>query len=742
MDDTQSQFALAREDKPRPRRVVTAPVTGPPPQPKPSLPSSTSSRPEDIVETLYNHPSVKIISFTSTQHSSLVPRPSTEGDQPGTLPASSRLERTIAVGPFCIYRVPGSVVFLSCGSALQPILPKSQCWCINEDNSRFVLQIRRPQYWRIELPVAEPDDQGRALQLRDVFDKVLLFEKTLCPFERSFIVPLPEESQVKKKAWTPDGKNLISSRFLSELASPMASRLYGRERRHSALTDEITPMNIDFETHKEHDGFRDGQDEDESGHTNLTKTPRASTSFMNIREKFNQTPPRPASDLVTASASVTTPRDHVEDEPAASSSQQSVGTSSGSYGVDGTRHDKRAMVTEEDRSTVPTVQDAKIAPISEHHNVRSAQPQEGFLQDSVVSDGGKGRVGDKDIVSEPSSFEGSGHIAPINLTRKRMTRALAGRAFTAPPQLTVVTSPPSKSSGSRGCPAQANPPQPAQPPAPEDTSPVGSTDSFHSVQSWHSPVTPLPPSPPSSRPVTPSLPQFPHPHENIVLPQRSPRTKDNPAYSNTPDTDRTFLPADHRTDDTVSPLPRSPNIDNDHVNPISVDRPLATSHTSALEETPQARPRPRPRQSFSVSRQALSPLPSAAHFFSPPRRQSPQSRMSLVRRLPSTIIYKTLEILLGPPSYLISLMLKVAAKIVAGEWRGLVFGFGEGGEEIPVQWDYSDGEFSDWSGDEDYAMAKCTQSNSSSSNSIPRISNNRRESGPTEGEDNRSWEVD
>lgn len=93
-DDT--QFALARGGMPRPRRVVTAPVTGPPSQPKPS---STSSRPEDIVETLYNHPSVKIISFTSTQHSSLVPRPSsTEGDRPGTLPASSRLERTIAVG--------------------------------------------------------------------------------------------------------------------------------------------------------------------------------------------------------------------------------------------------------------------------------------------------------------------------------------------------------------------------------------------------------------------------------------------------------------------------------------------------------------------------------------------------------------------------------------------------------------------------------------------------------------------
>ncbi|KAI1760904.1 inheritance of peroxisomes protein 1-domain-containing protein [Hypoxylon sp. FL1150] len=717
-DDT--KFAPGRGDMPRPRRVVTAPVTAPSSHPKPCLPSSTSSRPEELVETLYNHPSVKIISFTSTQHSPLLSRPSAEGDKAGNLPASSRLERTIAVGPFCIYRVPGSVVFLSCGSALQPILPKSQCWSINEDNSRFVLQIRRPQYWRVELPVSEPDDQERALQLRDVFDKVLLFEKTVCPFERSFTVLLPEEEEVKKKAWTPDGKNLISSRFLSELASPMASRLYGRERRDSALTDEIMRLNIGLDTHREYDESRDGQDEDSTGQ-NPIKTPRANSSFMNIREKFNQTPPRPSSDHIPAPWSVGT-RGRLEDESA--TSQKSIGASS--------------LATEED---ISTARDAKLVLISEQHNVRSTQARGEFLRDSVVSDTEKRKVTGKEAVNEPSSFEGSGHIRPINLTRKRMSRALAGRAYTAPPQLTVVTSPPSKSRAPQESPGRANPPEPTQPPASEETSPVGSTDSFHSVQSWHSPVTPLPPSPPSSRPVTPSILQFPHPHENVVLPRRSPRAKGNLTYSNTPDTDRTFLPADHRTDSTVSPLPRSPDIDNNHVSSMPVDGPSGASYTSALEERHQARPRPRPRQSFSVSRQALSPLPSAANFFSPPRMQSPQSRMSLVRRLPSTIISKTMEyFFLGPPSYLISLMLKVAAKIIAGEWRGLVFGVGEGGEAIPVQWDYSDDEFSDWSGDEDYAMAKCSQSNSNSSTSIPRAGNSYRQD--SDSTDGRSSEVD
>jgi hypothetical protein len=56
------------------------------------------------------------------------------------------------------------------------------------------------------------------------------------------------------------------------------------------------------------------------------------------------------------------------------------------------------------------------------------------------------------------------------------------------------------------------------------------------------------------------------------------------------------------------------------------------------------------------------------------------------------MIQKTCEILMSPPSHLISLMLNVAARIAAGEWRGLVFGVDERGEQIPVQWDWSEEE--------------------------------------------------
>jgi hypothetical protein len=84
-------------------------------------------------------------------------------------------------------------------------------------------------------------------------------------------------------------------------------------------------------------------------------------------------------------------------------------------------------------------------------------------------------------------------------------------------------------------------------------------------------------------------------------------------------------------------------------------------------------------------------------------------------------------------------MLKVAAKIAAGEWRGLVFGFGEAGEQIPVQWDYySEGEFSGLSDDDDYTLAN---HGSSRSDTIPRTNTRRRSKG-THYDRHGSWEID
>ncbi|KAI1371895.1 inheritance of peroxisomes protein 1-domain-containing protein [Hypoxylon crocopeplum] len=730
-DDSKSAHGSA--DMPRPRRVMTEPVVLPSSHPKSNVSSAESSRSEELVETLYSHPSVKIISFTSTQRTSFGPRPSSGGEErPGTLPASSRLERTIAVGPFRIYRAPGSVAFLSCGSALQPILPKSQCWCIDEDNSRFVLQIRRPQYWRIELPVSEPDDQERALVFRDVLDRVLLFEKTQCPFQRSFAVDLPDqpETPIKKKAWTAEGKHLKSSPFLVDPSSSPSARAIIEDRRASVSGQG--PSGFDLGPDQERYENQRGYWQDKTDHEEESLVIEGRGHGTRWQRPLQVA----ADDPDIAPADGTKPLHPLPRE--------------GKAIAPGVQDAKRILILEDDSNNptqLPTSQavdlQATEGTLSGDVDVRRLDR---ILQDPIVPNPEKGRVTSNEPIDEPS-FEGSGHVVPMNLTRKRMSRALAGRAFTAPPQLTVVTSPPSKAkelpAGAKG-----QPPPSSKPVVSDENSPVGSTDSFHSVQSWHSPITPLLPSPPSSRPVTPSTARFPHPHENIPLPRPSSRARDNAAYMNTPDTDRTFIPSSAgttgHTDETASPTPPSPaDNHNNHVSPIPIDERSNVSCATALEERSQVQQRPRLRpNSLSISRRALSPLPSAANFFSPPSRQPSQSRIAAVRRLPSAIIQKTMEILLSPPAYLVSLMLKVAAKIAAGEWRGLVFGFGEGGEKIPVQWDYSDGEFSDWSDDEDYAMARSKQSSSSSSsNSLARAAN-RNQRDQTVAEDSRSWEVD
>lgn len=96
------------------------------------------------------------------------------------------------------------------------------------------------------------------------------------------------------------------------------------------------------------------------------------------------------------------------------------------------------------------------------------------------------------------------------------------------------------------------------------------------------------------------------------------------------------------------------------------------------------------------------------------------------------IIAKTCEILLSPPSHLINLMLSVAARIAAGEWRGMVFGYDEAGEAIPVQWDYSDGGLSDWGDDDDHYMR---QFGGSRSRSVAGLSNALDHGG-------KGWEID
>ncbi|KAI0857553.1 inheritance of peroxisomes protein 1-domain-containing protein [Xylaria cubensis] len=723
------EFAANAPETPRPRRVMTAPVPASmsPQQPRPSSPSQPApSESEELVETLYSHPSVRIISFTSSRRgfTTSLPAPSDNDAPPGSLPPSSRLERTIAIGAFRIYRAPGSVAFLSCGSALQPILPRSQCWCINEDNSRFVLQIRRPQYWRIEVPVADPDDAHRAVLLREVFDKILLFEKTECPFERSFTIKLPDpETPVKKKAWTAEGKHLISSPFDSDLSPPADTpTAISRGKRATGTARDMSPGSARFiDVDEAQDGVRFRARNQSFGdvlsyfntqlHTDVTSdTASTRSDTHSSRDDYH---------LIGASAQTITDSPTLTDnfvgDSAAPPSVPNPPTTRSPYfkeqeesnnaDISRAEGELEAVVRRADRiresvevsvDTTPHLQDAVVARSLQQGSILNRKDDD--VLDSVHSDG----------EDSPASFEGSGGVAPVNLARKRVTRMLAGRSFTTVTPPSTLAASPAKSNK----PVAARKKSRSPPHSTEVQSRSASTDSFHSIQSWHSSITPPPASPGSGESSSKV--------ESVGLPRSPSPGTYSPTHITTPKNTINVVPSSSVLDSCSNgePTPRP-------VRFVIDERSKDSSNSEGEPRMSRERfPRRRSHAGSVSGRRALSPLPSAANLFTPPPRQTPQSRLAAVRRLPAAIMHKTMEILLSPPSHLIKLMLKVAAMIMAGEWRGLVYGLSEEGEQIPVQWDYySDGEFSDFSDSDDYTL---TARSSNYSSGVPRAGVRRR----------------
>ncbi|KAI2634547.1 inheritance of peroxisomes protein 1-domain-containing protein [Xylaria nigripes] len=769
-------FVSHGPDVPRPRRVSTASDTLSTSSQlsKSSSPASSplAVRPksEDLVETLYNHPFVKIIAFTSSRYgsSTLLPSSSDTDAPPGSLPPSSRMERTIAVGAFRIYRAPGSVAFLSCGSALQPIFPKSQCWCINQDNSRFVLQIRRPQYWRIEVPVADPEDADRAVLLRDVLDKVLLFEKTECPFERSFTVHLPDPPQepVKKKAWTAEGKKLIASRFQSDLAPPaQVPKVISRGERATSVSAREFPSlctepRIDDGAPKP-PGLGAGAGflglfplnhtlpEEANATSSIDFVPpfpplceadsdsidpleQPAVGLPNILEKITQEPtvtsesiPPSVDDEVAQDLGAQTPDSsadrkmtllqethahctelcrptspeaplsieaHQSPEPDSFEESEAVGNCNSPIRSETVKGVHLAQIPQTTPKLPSVSADATANPSDTRvpetpREICTSNQEEDSLEADCASDN-----------DNPAPFEGSGRVAPINLTRKRMSRMLAGRSFTTIPKLSIAAFPPVKPKSQSPAKNVSSTQLPRA--LVEGHSPSASTDSFHSVQSWSFPATQPLASASSSRPESPQTEHIPSPTERLVLPELP------SSHAIAPNSAKHAVPGSSIASGSTESNPQYTQaiFNNPPKKAVSTENALKVSRLSTFEHKVPIRRRSH-ASNLSISRRDLSPLPPAANLFTPPPGQTSRSRLAVVSRLPAVFVNKTVEILMSPPGHLVSLMLKVAAKIAAGEWRGLVFGFGEAGEQIPVQWDYySDGDFSDLSDSDGYSI--------------------------------------
>lgn len=99
------------------------------------------------------------------------------------------------------------------------------------------------------------------------------------------------------------------------------------------------------------------------------------------------------------------------------------------------------------------------------------------------------------------------------------------------------------------------------------------------------------------------------------------------------------------------------------------------------------------RLTGASQRRAFSPMPQAQNLFCPPKRTPG-------RDFTSALVRKTYELVLGPPSHLVSLMLRIAASISNG------FGFStyrvRRAEKIPCSWD-SDDE-AEWPEEDDFGI--------------------------------------
>lgn len=272
--------------------------------------------------------------------------------------------------------------------------------------------------------------------------------------------------------------------------------------------------------------------------------------------------------------------------------------------------------------------------------------------------------------------------SPDLKTPRRPKPLRTWRTVTAPPQLSLRTSPPSTSD------AEAFP-------APLDLdrqlSVSSSIESFHS---FHSPISPLAPSPTSSNS---SPEQWAAGDLSYVKPRGHARDVSEVTITAHPPSQRWDMPEDDTT--TTSGYESA----HSHTSPPSPPRTPTTLppsiSSSSLYSSSSATPAPlteppTPKQ-IRLRRarrhpRARSPLPSSTNLYSP---YSPGSHHSVSgHHLTTAILQRTCSLLLGPPIQLIALMLRIAGKIASGMFQGSVCGvMGEGGKRVPCSWDFSDG---------------------------------------------------
>ena len=81
-------------------------------------------------------------------------------------------------------------------------MSRTQCWCVDGE-SKFAIKLKQVIY-RIELPFETDVDKEGVEELKRVLGRVIMYEKTPCPFKRGFQIDVPELPEIPGRRMSRD----------------------------------------------------------------------------------------------------------------------------------------------------------------------------------------------------------------------------------------------------------------------------------------------------------------------------------------------------------------------------------------------------------------------------------------------------------------------------------------------------------------------------------------------------------
>ena len=565
-------------------------------------------------------------------------------------------------GRLRLYRA-HSVAFLSASNIVHPIMRKSKCWCVDGE-ATFVLRISGDDYYRIELADRADADTRGAEELKEVLARILMYEKTPCPFARGFTVDLPETPELPagKRKWRPAEGG--SSTPLVEYSYRDLRLAFPEHRSPNAGTED--GPSVGFE-------WRDGSGTpsrppprvDHSVNGPLPKSPRprgsAAIRSVTVPARFLESlkppalpsepgipPTPPAPPLAEASASRGLGRPPTE-------------------GVDGMDGEAPAA---QDRPLPDWDRSSSNSPCSPLHVEQPApeHEQEPEPVDAAVPREAPGPWQVDGSVSD-SAADARARTSPRPATDDDKVQELS-----TPTRQTRVendgTSDPALAPGAQipdACPTEA--PAAAAPSvdlageqSPFDREPTSAGYRSDSRSTSISSAVVFPMVMSSTRPGLSAMGAGMAPSSPDVASARRVLSSLNLSRTRTRSSARQFLPQ------SPSPSPKFPST------PVSTRIPSSRS------------------SSCSTSFYSTKPL----HPLQPPSPEMSSSSSSIMSPVTTTTIIlaqRTCSLVFHTSTHLIHTMLSIARRIMDGALRDIFIGFSESGDKIPCQWDFDDSDY-------------------------------------------------